>query len=112
MNNEIAFANWLATAELADIVDQYVESYKDAHGIKARWMYGRETTREEMTKLWNQLNIEIEESIKRDEEAQAAFVKRLADCGLTEWAARNNIRTEYDLEDYNYQQQYLTQAEA
>ena len=100
--------NWINTGDLEDIRDQYVESFKDAHGIKARWLYGRDMpTREEFVRMFEVLTVDIEESIERDRLADVAFMERVASLGLTAWAAENGIKSEIDLMEYNYRKEYM-----
>lgn len=97
-----AFRNSIATAPEADLQDSYCDMHKEAHGIKARWVYGRSYTREEWLSMFNGLLFDIDESIAADKAADEAFMKRVADLGLSDWAARNNIKSELDLMEYNY----------
>ena len=100
--------NWINTGDLEEIRDQYVESYKDAHGIKARWLYGHPMpTREEFVGMFTRLDDDIEASIARDKAADAAFMARVDGLGLTAWAAENGIKSEYDLMEYNYRTEYM-----
>lgn len=96
------FTEWLATAPMEDIEGAYAENYKDAHGIKARWVYNAGITRDEFANMFVILGHDIQAEEKRQNEADEAFRKRIADLGLTEWAQRNGIHNEYDLMDYNY----------
>ena len=108
MTLNAATLNWINTGDLEEIRDQYVESYKDGHGIKARWLYGRDMpTREEFVSMFTHLGNDIEESIERDRLADVAFMARVADLGLTAWAAENGIKSEYDLMEYNYRTEYM-----
>lgn len=97
------FTNWLATAPMADIEEAYCESYKDAHGIKARWVYGKGYSREHFADSFEILGRDIKAACERQDAEDAAFRERVASLGLTEWCERNNIRTELDLMEYNYQ---------
>lgn len=100
--------NWINTGDLEEIRDQYVESFKDAHGIKARWLYGRDMpTREEFVSMFTHLANDIDESIERDRLADVAFMARIDDLGLTAWAAENNIKSQMDLDEHNYQREYM-----
>lgn len=98
--------NWLATVSMDEFLDIYSERYRDAYGIRARWVYGRTYTREEMADMWNRLDLEIEASNARDKAEDEAFRQRMADCGLSGWAERNNINNDRDLEEYNYSKQF------
>ena len=89
----------------AELYDNYCEYYKDAHGIKARWVYGNVYTAQEWVQMFSSLAYDVDAACEREEEAQKAFEERVASLGLTEWAKRNNIRTEYDLMEYNYSQE-------
>lgn len=97
-----AMCEWLATGNNDDFADAYCENYKDAHGIKARWVLGREYSREEWASMFNSLEHALDAEFAREEAENAAFAARLASVGLTEWAERNGIRTEYDLMEHNY----------
>lgn len=105
------FANWIATADMAELQDAYCDNYKDAHGIKARWVYGRDYTREEFATMFVQLGHEIEAECERDRQRHAEFTARIETLGLTSWAAENGIHTEYDLMDYNMRQEAADYAE-
>lgn len=103
------FVEWLATAPMEEIEDAYAENFKDAHGIKARWVYNAGITREEFADKFVQLGYDIKDEEDRQEAEDAAFRERVASLGLAEWAERNNIRSELDLWEHNYQvegQQY------
>jgi hypothetical protein len=103
---DAGFVNWLATADMEEIEGAYAENYKDAHGIKARWVYGAGHTREEFADMFVHLGYDLKREEERQDAEDAAFVKRVADLGLTEWAARNGIKTELDLMEYNYRQEW------
>lgn len=107
---DAGFVNWLATADMEDIECAYAESYKDAHGIKARWIYGRGYSREEFADMFVNLGHDLKREQERQDAETAAFIQRVADLGLTDWAARNNIKTELDLWEYNYRQEYQDEA--
>jgi hypothetical protein len=107
------FTNWLATADMEDILDSYVESYKDGHGIKARWMYGAPMpTRIEFANMFDHLRHDIEASIAADKARDAAFMAMVASVGLSDWAAENNITCEMDLWEHNYQRDWVADPEA
>ena len=93
-----AFRNFIATGDEAELRDMY----KDAHGIKARWVYGNSCSREEWLSMFNHLLYDIDASIEADKAADAAFMARIADLGLAKWAEENNIKSEMDLMEYNY----------
>lgn len=97
--------------DTADLYDAYCDNYKDAHGIKARWVYGNTYTADQWVNMFSMLAYDVDESIARDEARDAAFRERIASLGLAEWAERNNIRNEYDLMEYNYQQENKEWAE-
>lgn len=103
------FVEWLATADMEEIEGAYAENYKDAHGIKARWVYNAGISREEFANMFVQLGYDIKAEEERQDAEDAAFLERVASLGLAEWAERNNIRSELDLWEHNYQvegQQY------
>jgi hypothetical protein len=90
--------------DTADLYDSYCDNHKDAHGIKARWVYGRTYTAQEWVNMFSMLAHDVDAAIARDEENDALFRKRMESVGLAEWAERNNIRSETDLIEYNYHQ--------
>lgn len=96
------FANWLATAPLEDLADAYCENYKDAHGIKARWVRADSYDRAGWATAFAQLGADIEAEYQREQAENAALMARLASCGLTDWAERNGIKSQLDLDEYNY----------
>lgn len=93
------------SGDTADLYDSYCEHYKDAHGIKARWVYGNTYTAEQWVSMFSSLAYDVDASIAADEARDAAFRERIASIGLTEWAERNGIRNEYDLMEHNYRQE-------
>lgn len=95
------FAQWFNTASLEEIADTYCECYKDAHGIKARWVRAEDCDREGWADRFVALGHAIAAEQRRRDEADAAFLARVAALGLREWAERNGIRSEYDLYDHN-----------
>ncbi len=97
--------------DLGDLYDSYCEYYKDAHGIKARWVYGNSYTADQWVFMFSSLAYDVDDSIARDEAEAKAFRDRLASVGLTEWAARNNIKDELDLMEFNYQQELSANSE-
>lgn len=97
-----AFRNLIATGDEAELRDMYCDMYKDAHGIKARWVYGNSYSREEWLSMFNHLLYDIDASIEADKAADAAFMARITDLGLAKWAEENNIKSEMDLMEYNY----------
>lgn len=102
---DAGFTEWLATASMEEIEGSYAECYKDAHGIKARWVYDAGITREAFADMFVTLGHDIKAENDRLEAEQAAFVERIASLGLTEWAERNGIRTEHDLWEHNYREE-------
>lgn len=110
---DASMVNWLATADMEDILDTYVECYKDGHGIKARWMYGQPMpSRAEFASMFDHLNHDIEASIAADKARDAAFMEMVASVGLSGWAAENNIKCEMDLWEHNYQRDWVPDPEA
>lgn len=96
--------NAVNSGDTADLYDSYCEHYKDAHGIKARWVYGNTYTAQEWVSMFSSLAYDVDASIAADEARDAAFRERVASLGLSEWAERNGIRNEYDLMEYNDRQ--------
>lgn len=101
-----AMRNWLMTGSQEDIAEQYCESFKDAHGIKARWMLGAIHTPAEWAQMFVQLSHDIDESIAADKARDEAFLARVASLGLAQWAADNGIKSELDLMEYNHRREY------
>ena len=61
--------NEMTTAErIQDLKDLYCDSYKDVHGIKARWVYEQDLTVEELEAMMDRL--EREYTFVRAEEAE------------------------------------------
>lgn len=99
------FVQWLATADMEEIEGAYAENFKDAHGIKARWVYNAGITREEFADKFVHLGYDIKAEEERMEAEDEAFRARVASLGLTDWAERNGIKNESDLYMYNYEQE-------
>ena len=59
------FREWLMTADLEDIYQSISDHYKEEHGIRPRWMYGR--TREEYAAYFIRVSEEIIEDKARAE---------------------------------------------
>ena len=117
MNNEIltadqfphlsgAMMDFLMYGEQVEIAEAYCESFKDAHGIKARWMLGAVNTPAEWAQMFTQLSHDIEDSINRDKAQDAKFMAMVDSLGLTGWAKDNGIRCEMDLWDHNYRHEF------
>ncbi len=53
---------------IQELKDLYCDSYKDVHGIKARWVYGQNFTVEELEGMMDRL--EEEYTFEREEEAR------------------------------------------
>lgn len=94
----------VAQDDTADLYDDYCERYKDAHGIKARWVYSNSYTATQWVSMFSMLAYDVDASIQRDDDERRAFAERIASVGLTEWAIRNNIFSESDLYEHNYWQ--------
>ncbi len=90
------------TDDTADLYDSYCEHHKDAYGIKARWVYGNTYTAQEWVSMFSYLAYATDAACEREEANDRAFMERIASVGLTDWAKRNNIRSETDLMEYNY----------
>lgn len=88
--------------DTAELYDDYCDRHKDAHGIKARWVYSQVYTIDQWIMMFSQLAYDVDASIALDEANDRAFMERVASLGLTDWAARNNIRSEADLTEHNY----------
>ncbi len=99
------FVEWLATAPMEEVEGAYAENYKDAHGIKARWVYNAGISREEFADMFVHLGEDIKAEEDRQEAADKAFRERVASLGLADWAERNGIRNEYDLWEHNYREE-------
>ena len=104
--------NAVNSGDTADLFDSYCEHYKDAHGIKARWVYGNTYTAEQWVSMFSSLAYDVDASIAADEAADKAFRERIASLGLSEWAERNGILTELDLMEYNYRQEWADRQAA
>lgn len=109
--NTAAKNNWIATAPMHEIEDMYCELYKDAHGIKARWIYGMGFTREQFAGMFDTLEREIEDSIARDRADDAAFMAMVDSLGLSDWASRNGIKREMDVWEHNYRTGFTADPE-
>lgn len=96
---------WLSVAPNEDIADSYCEAYKGVHGIKARWVLNTVQTPAQWAADFVRLGHDYEEEEAREAAANAAFLDRVASLGLADWAASKGIRTEYDLMEYNYNNQ-------
>ena len=105
-----SITNAVNTGDTAELYDSYCEHYKDAHGIKARWVYGNTYTAEQWVSMFSMLAYDVDASIAADEAHDAAFHERIASLGLSEWAERNGIRDHNDLMDYNYRHEYMSEA--
>lgn len=105
------FVQWLATADMEEIEGAYAENYKDAHGIKARWVYNAGYSREEFANMFVSLGHDIDEMEGKVRAEEAAFLARVAAVGLADWAERNNVRCEMDLWDHNYNEHFTVDPE-
>ena len=108
---DAGFTNWLATAEMEEIESAYAENYKDAHGIKARWVFGAGYSRVEFADMFVRLGHDIQQEEARRDEEDAAFMAKVASVGLADWAAENGIRCEMDLWEHNYRREYTPDPE-
>jgi hypothetical protein len=97
-----AFRNLIANGDEAELRDMYCDMHKDAYGVKGRFVYSKDYTREEWLSMFNCLLFAIDESIEADRLADEAFMHRIDGLGLKEWAERNGIKSELDLTEYNY----------
>lgn len=89
-----------------DLASDYCDRHKDAYGIKARWVFSRTYTINEWLVMFSGLAYAIDAECEREEAEQKAFMERIASVGLTAWAKRNNIRSEYDLMEHNYMNEH------
>lgn len=105
------FASYFDAAPMDELLDAYCENYKDAHGIKARWIYSSDLSRMELARYFDILAREIKAEREREAEHDAAFRNSIDSVGLTEWAARNNIHTQYDLYDHQHELYWRGQQE-
>jgi hypothetical protein len=105
------FVQWLATAPIEEIEGAYAENYKDAHGIKARWVYNSGRTREQWANDFVSLGEDIKEENEREAARDAAFMAMVASVGLADWAKANGIRCEMDLWEHNYRREYTPDPE-
>lgn len=94
---DASFVTFLSEAPMEEIEDAYCESYKDAHGIKARWIYGCGYTREEFADMFVSLGEDIKAENAREDMYQESFREKASNLGLTEWLTANGITTTYDL---------------
>lgn len=79
--------------ELQQLMDEYCDLHKDVYGVKARWIYEREVTVEEMKRmlgfLERQYAIEVEQEKQRTaraEEAARAQIRILMQYGAQDVA--------------------------
>lgn len=72
------FVQWLATAPIRDIEEAYCENYKEAYGIKARWVFDSNRTREQWADDFVQLGNDIRDENERAAEYEAAEQERVA----------------------------------
>lgn len=96
---DASFVSWLETAEMEEIEGAYAENYKDAHGIKARWVYNAGYSREEFANMFVSLGLDLKAENDREEAYHLSFREQAAQLGLGEWLAANGITTTYDLMD-------------
>ena len=63
------------TEEQREDLECYVwDAYKDAHGIRPRWMNFKAMSDDALTAFADQLSEEVEEAINREREAEAEFL--------------------------------------
>ena len=67
-----SFVEFLATAEIRDIEEAYCENYKEAYGIKARWVLDSGCTREQWADSFVQLGNDIRAENEREPRSPAA----------------------------------------
>lgn len=89
--------------ELQQLMDEYCDYHKDVYGVKARWIYEREVTVEEMKRMLDSLSREyrVQVEIERQRTARA------------EEAARAQIRTlmQYGAQDVAMAIRWLHEAQ-
>lgn len=94
-----SFVSWLETAEMEEIEGAYAENYKDAHGIKARWVFNAGYSRVDFANMFVALGQDIKEENEREEAYHQKFRDQAQQLGLGEWLASKGITTTYDLMD-------------
>ena len=77
------FHQWLATADLDDIYQEYSDSFKELHNIRPRWMYGR--SRDEFARAFIQLGREY---VAQDNEKDVEDECPMREADL-DWIAAN-----------------------
>lgn len=91
MTNEFTLP---ARTKIEELKDLYCDSYKDVHGIKARWVYGQNLTEAELNDMLERLEREYlahkEEEDRR--EAQAELEARKQIQALIDHGAKNVVR--------------------
>jgi hypothetical protein len=89
--------------ELQQLMDEYCDYHKDVYGVKARWIYEREVTVEEMKRMLDSLSREyrVQAEIERQRTARA------------EEAAREQIRIlmQYGAQDVAMAIRWLHEAQ-
>ena len=69
--------------DIQDLKNLYCDSYKDVHGIKARWVYEQDLTVEELKAMMNRLDEEYtfvqEEEARQEAAAEAKARKQIQD---------------------------------
>jgi len=101
---DASFINWLATAPMEEIEGSYAECYKDAHGIKARWVWNAGISRVEFADMFVSLGNDLKEEEERDAEDARHFAEIMAANGLTLWCEANGVTDWYAdaFQGYNY----------
>lgn len=92
---DASFVEWLATASMEEIEGSYAESYKDANGIKARWVYDAGISREEFADMFVSLGYDLMDEEARQVEDARQFTEMLGELGLTLWCEANGVSDWY-----------------
>jgi hypothetical protein len=109
MTNEFTLP---ARATIEELKDLYCESYKDVHGIKARWVYGMDLTEAELQGMLDRLEWEYlahkEEEDRREALAELearVWIRTLIDSGAKDVAMA--IRWMHDAEGTGTDNRFL-----
>lgn len=85
--------NELSLSRIEELKVAYCDSYKDVHGIKARWVFGQDLTEEQLLKMLSQLEKEwlvvSEREKQREKQASKEAMERiqlLINCGAKDVA--------------------------
>ena len=91
MTNEFTLP---ARTKIEELKDLYCDSYKDVHGIKARWVYGQELTEAELNDMLERLEKEFiavhNEELRREAANEVEARKQIQ--ALIDHGAKNVVR--------------------